>query len=116
MRSSAVTGLSVFGAQAEVAIPLLINALKDPRLLRAFMRSLDFRLFRPGGAKLSNRFHLIRAMTDPHANVRAKAGEALGTLGEPSDEVLSVLRRALDDADRSVRYYATNSLRQLTGS
>jgi HEAT repeat protein len=113
VRSGAIVGLSVFGAQAEHSASLLIKALDDQHYyVRACAAGALGRL--GPGDRQEIAAHLIPALTDSHPHVRANAAISLGILHESSDNILAALSKACDDPDNGVRSYATNSLHQLT--
>jgi hypothetical protein len=56
---------------------------------------------------------LIKALDNSDPEVRIRAAEGLGILEQSSDEVVTALRKKLNDPNLKVRYWAAESLRQL---
>jgi HEAT repeat protein len=83
--------------EAKAAVPVLINALKDPAVhLRR--RAADA-LYRIGVGATAAMPALINALKDQDADVRGSAAEALGAIGIEARAAVPALIDALKDDD-----------------
>lgn len=111
VRSSAIGALSILGPKAGPAVSELLKALGDQDYYVRSSAAWTLGCLGPE-YRAAIFARLTRAMTDTHPNVRAKAAEALGKLGDP--DARPILTEALNDPAPSVRIYATNSLKSLS--
>ncbi len=143
LKTAAVDVLSLFGASAAPAIPLLqeltrgeheplrrvaVNTLGktgNPLVLEALVDALLFdpspavcdaaavALSQIGGAAVPT---LQALLAHRDAEVRARAAEALGRIGPPASAALDTLREGLTDPVPAVRLAAAEGIWRLTGS
>jgi HEAT repeat protein len=143
LKTAAVDVLSLFGASAAPAIPLLqeltrgdheplrraaVNTLGktgNPLVLEALVDALLFdpspvvcdtaavALSQLGGAAVPT---LQALLVHRDAEVRARAAEALGRIGPPAAAALASLRERLTDPAPGVRLAAAEGIWRLTGS
>src|SRR5262249_19413967 len=93
------------------AIPLLLQALKDPAAEVRANAAASLGLI--GSDAKAAVPPLIGALEDKDASARTAAAAALGNLGETARAAVPALVRALRDPDRRVGLGAVSSLRQL---
>jgi hypothetical protein len=101
-------GLGSIAAQDRTTV---IRVLEEGHDFRARVRAAQA-LGSSGDASMAE--HLIRALADENAAVRAAAAEGLGRLANPS--ALAALRRATHDSESEVREAAERALRTLSAA
>ncbi len=105
VRRSAAAALESFGAEAESAIPILIQSLSDPDLTTqvAATRAL-------GGIGQAAMPGLLQALNHADKQVRREAVWALTRIGPAGEAALPALTAALGDSDVKVRLGAAQAL------
>lgn len=112
VRIGAAEELSHFGARAEIAIPALIQALKDDQYVGAAAAATLGGLGPKAKDAVGELRHLLATATEKYARKRAAA--ALGDIGVASQEVVTELIRVkIGDASFDVRVTAEEALRKL---
>ena len=103
--------LASVGPAANVAIPILVNALANtnPLVRQDIVNSLG-RLHSEPELVVPT---LTRALNDPAARVRLTACLALGQVGAGAKQAVPALVKALNDSDPSVTSVAALALRQI---
>lgn len=95
---SAAVALGKLGRKAKAALPALDDALKHPDTMVRIYAVNAIALISPETAEA----RLFKMLKDDEALVRASTIESLGTLRDPSPQLLSSYIAALDDTDRSL--------------
>ncbi|MFL5659698.1 MAG: NACHT domain-containing protein, partial [Ktedonobacteraceae bacterium] len=87
----------------------------DPARFERYREALNERLSYLGASDVASVLlsRLVTALHDSDADVRYRAGQSLGQLGQVSPEAVAALVAALHDSDYSVRRYAAGSLERL---
>lgn len=105
VKRSAARSLAIIGPPARAAVPALLQALRDPD--EGFEWEAAGALGRIGDDALPG---LLQAMNEPKPATRRAAAYALGDMRASPAETVSVLVKALHDADPGVRTSAAGSL------
>ncbi len=119
--------LRIFGRTATLLFAAAIALVAAPftfaqegdhsRVVRVLREGRDFRarvqaaLTLGGTRNVAMTPHLVSALADEHAGVRAAAATSLGTLGDPA--ALTPLRRALRDQAQPVRAEAERAIQRI---
>lgn len=108
VRQPVLDVLGLIGPEAEAAVPLLIEALKDEA---EELRSSGAKGLGHIGAKAKAGVPALAAtLKDGSATVRAQAAGALLLIGPESKEAVPALAAALKDANADVRRFAVGAL------
>lgn len=105
VRMAATNGLSAMGAPA---VPVLATALEDDR--ETAYAAAGVALSRMGEVALPA---LIKALDHPKVTVRYTACLALGKMGAGATTAVGALKKASNDPDSNVRFYAEKALRDI---
>jgi len=105
VRMAATNGLSAMGAPA---VPVLATALEDDR--ETAFTAAGVALSRMGEVALPA---LIKALDHPKVTVRYTACLALGKMGAGASSAVGALKKASNDPDSNVRFYAEKALRDI---
>lgn len=112
VRRNSANALSNLGKAAHIAVPDLIEALKDDT--DADLRHYAARALSSVGPDAVKAVPaLVRALDDPDRFVREESAAALGMIGTRDKEAIMSLRRLLRDSDLYVRRSASRALGSL---
>lgn len=109
VRMLATSALGNLGPTAAAALPVLLEALRDPDSLGIGVH-LDYAIGSIGAAAVPG---LVEALADDHDLVRRRAVSALGAIGPDASDAIPALLQALTSADEGDRFSIGLALREI---
>ena len=113
VQSQGAFGLSLLGAEARSATPILVERLSSSQPLVRQNAALALGKIGPEAHEAVPA--LVELLRDPEWTVRRQAATALGEVGSSAREALPALRRMRNDSDPLVRKAAAVSIGKISG-
>jgi len=109
VRAAATHALALMGAEARLALPDLIQSLKDSNVRVRMWTVASLKTLAPAEQAAANAL-ATALLQDQSPGIRIEAASALGKCGKQHPRVVPLLIRALDDQDDGVQCAAAQAL------